>query len=86
MAVAELKKLTLEELTIGMQVTAEQLSDIYDTYMIIQYDNNTDTVGKLVYIGKTQTDEYDKWFMQSKPITPIYNDKEELEDMAVYDE
>lgn len=86
MAVAELKKLTLEELTIGMQVTAEQLSDIYDTYMIIQYDNNTDIVGKLVYIGKTQTDEYDKWFMQSKPITPIYNDKEELEDMAVYDE
>lgn len=86
MAVAELRKLTLEELTIGMQVTAEQLSDIYDTYMIIQYDNNTDTVGKLVYIGKTQTDEYDKWFMQSKPITPIYNDKEELEDMAVYDE
>ena len=86
MAVAELRKLTLEELTIGMQVTAEQLSDIYDTYMIIQYDNNTDIVGKLVYIGKTQTDEYDKWFMQSKPITPIYNDKEELEDMAVYDE
>ena len=86
MAVAELRKLTLEELTIGMQVTAEQLSDIYDTYMIIQYDNNTDIVGKLVYIGKTQTDEYGKWFMQSKPITPIYNDKEELEDMAVYDE
>lgn len=86
MAVAELRKLTLEDIHIGMNVTPDQLSDIYDTYMIVQYENDTDMVGKLVFIGKKQTEEYDRWFMQSKPITPIYNDKEELEDMAVYDE
>lgn len=86
MAVAELRKLTPEDIHIGMNVTPDQLSDIYDTYMIVQYENDTDMMGKLVFIGKKQTEEYDRWFMQSKPITPIYNDKEELEDMAVYDE
>ena len=39
-----------------------------------------------MFCGDVQNQEYDSWFMQPKPITPIYNDKEELEDMAVYDE
>lgn len=79
----ELKRFTFEDLYIGMEVTTDQLSDIYDTYMIIQYESNNDRIGRLVYIGKSQTAEYDEWFMQSKPITPIYNDKE---DLFVYDE
>ncbi len=86
MAKTELKKLTLEDLYIDMEVSADQLSNIYDTYMIIKYSNNNNTVGKLVYIGDKQTAEYDKWFKQSEPITPIYNSTDELEDMSVYDE
>ncbi len=86
MAKTELKKLTLEDLYIDMEVSADQLSNIYDTYMIIKYSNNNNTVGKLVYIGDKQTAEYDKWFNQSEPITPIYNSTDELEDMSVYDE
>ncbi len=48
MAKTELKKLTLEDLYIDMEVSADQLSNIYDTYMIIKYSNNNNTVGKLV--------------------------------------
>jgi hypothetical protein len=79
-------KLTIDNIYEGMTVTIDQLSDIYNTYMIVQFENSQDTKGKLVYIGNKQTEEYDKWFNQKKPITPIYNDKDELEDMSVYDE
>jgi hypothetical protein len=79
-------KLTLNNIYEGMMVTVEQLSNIYNTYMIVQFENSQDTQGKLVFIGDKQTEEYDKWFKQKKPITPIYNDKDELEDMSVYDE
>ena len=37
-----MKKYTLEELEIGMKVSKEQLSEIYDTFMIIMYDCTTD--------------------------------------------
>jgi hypothetical protein len=80
------KKLRIEELKLNMEVSAEQLSDIHDTYMIIKFNNIGDNIGNLVYIGENQTSDYDKWFMQSKPITPIYNSTDELEDMSVYDE
>lgn len=46
----EEKKYTLEELEIGMEVSKEQLSEIYDTFMIIMYDCTTDEFGTLVYI------------------------------------
>lgn len=80
------KKYTLKELQIGMMAKAEQLSEIYNKYMILLFDDVESKIGKLVYCGDIQDKEYDSWFMQSKPITPIYNDRDELEDMAVYDE
>lgn len=80
------KKLTLEDLRIGMMAKAEQLSEIYNKYMILLYDEAESKTGRLVYCKDIQDKDYDSWFMQPKPITPIYNDKDELEDMAVYDE
>lgn len=80
------KKYTLKDLYIGMMAKAEQLSEIYNKYMILLFDDAESKIGKLVFCGDVQNKEYDSWFMQSKPIMPIYNDKEELEDMAVYDE
>lgn len=80
------KKYTLEDLYLGMSVKAEQLNEIYGKYMILLYDDIEHAEGKLVYCKDIQDDEYDGWFMQSKPITPIYNDRDELKDMAVYDE
>lgn len=79
-------KYTLDDLYIGMMAKAEQLSEIYNKYMILLYDDEEWEMGKLVYCKDTQDKEYDSWFMQPKPITPIFNDKDELEDMAVYDE
>ncbi len=80
------KKYTLDDLYIGMLVKAEQLSEIYNKYMILLYEDTEHKIGKLVYCKDIQDKEYDNWFMQPKPITPIFNDREELEDMAVYDE
>ena len=80
------KKYTLKDLYISMMAKAEQLSEIYNKYMILLFDDTESKLGKLVFCGDVQNKEYDSWFMQPKPITPIYNDKEELEDMAVYDE
>lgn len=79
-------KYSLKDLHIGMLAKAEQLSEIYNKYMILLFDDMDSRVGKLVFCGDVQDQEYDSWFMQPKPITPIYNDKEELEDMVVYDE
>ena len=85
MAVSE-KKYSLSDLHIGMAVRAEQLSEIYNKYMILEFDSVESRTGKLVFCGDVQDQEYDSWFMPPKPITPIYNDRDELEDMAVYDE
>lgn len=80
------KKYSTKDIQIGMMVKAEQLSEIYNKYMILLFEDTKSKLGKLVYYGDTQDQEYDSWFMQPKPITPIYNDKMELEDMVVYDE
>lgn len=86
MVAVEKKFRSVNELSIGMMVNREQLSDIYDTYMIIAYEKLSDDIGKLVYIGKERNEQFSSWFKQTKPITPIYNSKEELEDKTVYDE
>lgn len=75
-----------EQVKVGIKAEASQLKEIYDKYMILLYDNPDDKEGTLVFYGDTQDDEYAKWFDQDKPITPIYNSKDELEDMMVYDE
>ncbi len=78
--------LKANELKIGMRATVEQLSHIINKYMILAYDNAGDNEGTLVFVGNKQNKEYDKWFMQSKPITPIYHTKMDLEENVVYDE
>ncbi|MDE5589121.1 MAG: hypothetical protein K2J60_08260 [Acetatifactor sp.] len=80
------KKYTLKDLYISMMAKAEQLSEIYNEYMILLFDDTESAIGKLVFCGDVQNQEYDSWVMQPKTIIPIYNDKEELKDMAVYDE
>lgn len=78
--------LKANELKIGMRATAEQLSHILNKYMILAYDNVGDTEGTLVFVGNRQNKEYDRWFMQNKPITPIYHTQMDLEENVVYDE
>ena len=80
------RTLKLKDLKVGMRTTVEQLSHIMNKYMIIAYDHAGDTEGTLVFIGNSQNKEYDSWFMQDKPITPIHHTEMELEENVVYDE
>lgn len=63
----------LKDFYIGMRVSAYQLRHITNKYLKQVNDNIGDSEGTLVFIGDKQTKEYDQWFMQEKPITPIYN-------------
>ncbi len=83
------KKYALPELQVGMQVKLSELQDILDVHMILidtEMISNDDLIGTLVYVGDGKDEESDKWFMQTKPITPIYFSREELEDGVEYDE
>ena len=75
-----------DKVKVGMRAEASQLKGIYDKYMILLYENPDDTEGTLVFYGDSQNEEYAKWFEQDKPITPIYNSKNEMKDVMVYDE
>ena len=82
-------KLTIKDLYKGMRVKESQLSDILDTYFILLDSvaiSDTDIEGELVYFGNGRGEEYKKWFMQDKPITPLFFCKEDSEDGVVYDE
>lgn len=74
---------------IGKKVKRSQLEDIYNVHMIlvdaVDLPNNN-CEGKLVYADGVSGCDYDQWLHQSKPITPIYNNAEELEDLVVYHE
>lgn len=79
------KRYTLDELKVGMKVTVEQLENVYDTYMLILYENMGDKVGTLAYFGKDTDDEYARLFMLGKPMCPLYNIKEEAEGIYSYE-
>lgn len=84
MAAAE-KKYTLDELKIGMRVTPEQLSEIYDTWIFLIKDKKED-LGEIAFIGKEPDRNSDKLFQRKGYITPVYNDSPELNGDIYYEE
>ena len=79
-------KFTLEDLYIGMKIKDKnQLSNIYDTWIMLVKNNNSDvyTVG---FIGKETNAESDKLFAQGNVVCPVYNDSIELEGDIYYEE
>ncbi len=79
-------KYTLEDLYIGMEIIdKDQLSGIYDTWIMLVKKNSSDvyTVG---FIGKETNEESDKLFMQGSVVCPVYNDSIELEGDIYYEE
>lgn len=84
--VATEKKYTLDELKLGMKVSRKELSEIYDTYMLIVYRNMTDTHGKLTFIGKDRDKTYHEIVSSGKPVCVVFNSKEEAEELYSYDE
>ena len=72
-------KLALEDLYIGMEIKdKDQLSSIYDTWIMLVKNNNSD-VYKVGFIGKETNAESDKLFTQGNVVCPVYNDSMELE-------
>jgi hypothetical protein len=75
------KKLTLEDISVGMRVFKEQLANIYDTWIILYRPKNIqmDEDGIIGYIGKETNAEASALYTKDNIITPIYNDSIELE-------
>ena len=79
-------KFHLEDLYIGMKIQdKEQLSDIYDTWIILVKSKDSD-VYTIRFIGKETTAESDKLFTQDNVVCPVYNDSMELEGDIYYEE
>ena len=80
------KKLTLSDLQIGMVVTFDQLTDIYDTWILCTVDDTSKPFGTIQYFGNNQDDEkYKRVFGMGKAIAPIYNSSELLNGEVTYD-
>lgn len=88
MAIAD-KKLTVKDLSIGMQVKASQLSEIYDTYIIltdIKQLPNGDSIGIVSFVNDVLNSDSDRLFVEGASICPIYKEREYYEGDVVYDE
>lgn len=74
-----LKMLRKEELKVGMQVSSEQLSDIYYTYIILGNSNISDDgnkiLGTIVWFGDTLNTDSNK-FLHDSNIACIYNSED----------
>ncbi|MBR1455082.1 MAG: hypothetical protein IJ593_10650 [Lachnospiraceae bacterium] len=73
-----MKKLKLEEIKIGQQVEVEQLSDILDTWILIEEDHIGDNSGIIRFIGNEPNGESQRILESGKIIGCIYNDSETL--------
>ena len=79
-------KFTLEDLYIGMEIKdKDQLSDIYDIWIILVKSSGSD-VYTVRFIGKETNAESDKLFAQGNVVCPVYNDSMELEGDIYYEE
>lgn len=82
-----LKKLRLEEIYVGMKVEPEQLTEIYDIWIIlIKSVQNPDETPTIRFIGKETNKESDKLYTEDNIIIPIYNDKNEITGDVYYEE
>lgn len=80
------KKLELKDLYIGMEIrNKEQLSSIYDTWIMLVKKKDSDiyTIG---FIGSETNEESDSLFTRDNIICPVYNDSIELEGDIYYEE
>ena len=86
--VATEKKYTLDELKLGTKVYKKQLSEIYDTYIILTDVKNTENglYGIIGFIGSKVTNEVKKLRDKGTPMTSVYNNSDEMGDDVVYEE
>ncbi|MCR5788776.1 MAG: hypothetical protein K6G83_02715 [Lachnospiraceae bacterium] len=77
----EHKMLSLDDIKVGMRVFKEQLSNIYDTWIIIYRPKNLQMQedGIIGFIGKETNEEAAALYTQDNVITPVFNDSMDLE-------
>ena len=74
-----------QDLKIGMDVKAEELSNIYDTYIVLDNakiigDNGKySTEGKIMFIGRSLDESYDKINKKGKSLSVIFNSSLDIE-------
>ena len=81
-----MKKYKLEDISVGMHIDdPDQLSKIYDTWIIMTKDIDKDgyTIG---FIGAEPTEESDKLFKHPAGVCPVYNSSEYLDEDIYYEE
>lgn len=87
--VAPEKKYRLEDLKLGMVVSVEQLSEIYDTWIMLVQPEGSNygfTEGIVSFIGKEPTTESDKLFGHGNVVIPVFNDSLEADEDIYYEE
>ena len=77
-----LQKYNLTDLSKGMRVFKEQLSSIYDTWIILYRPKKLDMSedGIIGYIGKEPNEDSDALYTDDNVIIPVYNDSNDLEE------
>ncbi len=81
MQTASLQKYALSDLKEGMRVFKEQLSSIYDTWIILYRPKETEMAedGIIGYIGTEPSEKSDALYTGDNIIIPVYNDSIDLE-------
>ena len=84
---AAMHQYTRSDLRTGMKVFKEELSSVYDTWIILYRpkDSDMEEDGIIGYIGEETNAESDALYTADNTIIPIYNDSSDLEG-DIYDE
>lgn len=82
------RKYTLEDLRVGMEVNRDELSEIYDTWIILYRPKGAaiEHDGIIGFIGSRTNGESDRLYTADNIVTPVYNDSMNLEADIYYDE
>lgn len=86
--VDNIKKYTVSDLKLGMYVSEQELSDIFDMHIVL-VDTSIDNdiiVGKIGFIGKELNEESDALNKLNTTIADIYNSRIDAEDDIIYEE
>lgn len=77
-----LLKYKLSDISVGMKVYKEQLSEIYDTWIILYKNPDFDIKedGIIGFIGKETNSISDALYSSQNIITPIFNDSIDYDD------
>lgn len=79
-------KLSLQDINVGMSVKFNQLSNIYDTWILVEEKSIGADGGIIRFIGKEANSVSQAILDEGKPIGCIYNDSELLDEDAYFDE